>query len=155
MYLLTELQKLHTKRETVTVKLNGKEKTVKVNREFDVPYLAGISNDENTLYIDKDMPEEIEIGNKTVNYAKYIALHELIEKHLMEQQKLKYGKAHDIAKQYEFNWVKKDDIDVDSYKMAFNGYITKVRHKEDVKAPSDIYEKPYADLNEKHILNKE
>ena len=74
------------------------DKQFNVSREFHIPYLAGYSNDGETIYIDKRMPT----GFRSTKGAKagrwvptdsYLVLHEAIEKNL-ESTGMRYQFRH-------------------------------------------------------------
>lgn len=114
-----------------------------INRKFNIPYLAGSNEKGGITYIDKSLPQQIKVYNKVFDPAKYLNIHEQVERALMEQMNLPYIKAHSIAEEYERAALEKDGIDWMQYERTLNGYINETEHKTKLSIPSDLYMKPY------------
>lgn len=114
-----------------------------INREHDVPYLAGSSNDGGTTFIDKRVPTEIKVGSKKIDPAKYLNVHEQTEHALMTIGKLSYEKAHSIATSKEKSAVDHDGVDWKEYEKVLDGYIDETEHENAKNPPKDLYLKPY------------
>ena len=68
-------------------------KNVKLNRDYNVPGLAGYSIDGSTIYIDKRVPNHT--GN--IETDQFLLVHEATEKALMDKLGFGYPHAHDLA----------------------------------------------------------
>ena len=95
---------------------------VKLNRDFNVPGLAGSSLDSKTVYIDKRVPE----GYDDVKTDKYLLVHEVTEKTLMDKLGFSYPHAHDIALHAEKRAVERDGIDWDKYNSFMQHWIKEI-----------------------------
>jgi hypothetical protein len=116
-----------------------------INRNFDIPYLAGYSVDGQTIYIDRDMPTSIFVGNKKVSLIEYyLRIHEEIEK-LFEEIGEPYKDSHKIATKCEEKVVKAMGIDPKEYEKALKPYIYMCEHKHNVHLPPDLDPEPYLD----------
>jgi hypothetical protein len=77
----------------------------KLDREYDLPYLGGYSEDGETIYIDRHLPEELTYEHdgqkKTFNPDHFIERHEEFEKAVMDACNWAYGHAHQAANGYE------------------------------------------------------
>ena len=73
------------------------QRVKKLDREHDIPYLAGYSKDGKTIYIDRHMPSSFRYAGKDINTDRYLILHEEVEKTLIDQLNLHYLHAHQIA----------------------------------------------------------
>ena len=69
----------------------------KLDRRWDIPYLAGYSRDGRTIYIDRHLPESFQSGDKIICTDKFLILHEALEKAVIDQLGLVYQHAHQLA----------------------------------------------------------
>src|SRR3954467_3598106 len=77
-----------------------------INREFDIPYIAGYSVDGNTVFIDRHLPRSFRWLLKTVRVEPFLLTHEIVEKALLDELRLHYLHAHQIAARAERDAVK-------------------------------------------------
>src|SRR2546423_12989580 len=73
----------------------------KIDRTYDVPYIAGYSRDGKTIFIDRHLPRTFTHWMKTVRVDPFLATHEIVEKALLDQLRLHYLHAHQIAVRME------------------------------------------------------
>ena len=73
----------------------------KLDRDHDIPYLAGYSSDGKTIYIDRHMPKSLKYQGRVVDTDRFLILHEEVEKTLIDQLNLHYLHAHQIATRAE------------------------------------------------------
>ncbi len=73
----------------------------KLDRNHDIPYLAGYSRDGKTIYIDRHMPPSFRYRGRDIDTDRFLILHEEIEKTLIDQLGLHYLHAHQIAARAE------------------------------------------------------
>lgn len=125
-----------------------------INREHDVPYLAGSSKDGGTTYIDKRVPKKIKIGSTEVDPAPYLNTHEQTEHALMTIGKMSYKEAHAIATDHEKKAVESDGHSWKDYERTLDGYINETEHEKAKKPPKDLYLKPYPH-GKAHTLQEE
>lgn len=114
-----------------------------INRDYDVPYLAGYSKDGNTVYLDKDLPKTIKIDGKEIDVAEEIAIHELAEKTFEDRLGFSYDKAHRLATHSEETEVKKHDLVPKDYEKALHPFIKRAESKKKVNLPFDLDDTPY------------
>ena len=69
----------------------------KIDRGYDIPYLAGYSKDGHTVYIDRHMPKSFVCRGRRIPTDRFLATHEIVEKALLDQLRLHYLHAHQIA----------------------------------------------------------
>jgi hypothetical protein len=115
----------------------------KVDRSHDVPYLAGSSNDNRTVYIDRRVPKTIKVGDKTIDPTKYLSVHEETEHALMHGRAMPYEIAHHHATQAEKAAVEADGVNWKEYERVLDGYIDETEHEKPKNPPKDLYVKPY------------
>src|SRR5579871_5926511 len=77
-----------------------------VNREYDVPYIAGYSVDGHTVFIDRHLPRSFRWLTRTVRLHSFLLTHEIVEKALLDELRLHYLHAHQIAVRAERDAVK-------------------------------------------------
>ena len=125
-----------------------------LNTRYEIPYLAGYSQNGDTLYIDKRLPRWFTLKNgKTIDIHKYLAVHERVEKHLEDTKGYKYAFAHEKATGEERKAVEKDGIDWDEYQ----GYMLKMVKKLEKfsgAAPPDLDLKPEKDSHDYYRYHK-
>ena len=69
----------------------------KIDRTYDIPYVAGYSKDGRTVFIDRHLPLEMNIGRVRQRIIPYLVVHEMVEKSLLDEMRLHYLHAHQIA----------------------------------------------------------
>jgi len=68
-----------------------------LDRDHDIPYLAGYSRDGKTIYIDRHMPPSFRYRGRDIDTDRFLILDEEVEKTLIDQLELHYLHAHQIA----------------------------------------------------------
>ena len=56
-----------------------------VNRDYDIPYIAGYSRDGHTVFIDRHLPKSFRWLMKTVRVEPFLLTHEIVEKALLDE----------------------------------------------------------------------
>src|SRR5579863_7277230 len=97
-----------------TIRSFAKGGRVTINRKYDDPYLAGMSEDHKRIYIDRHIPKKITVKNKSFDPAKYLAVHETVERKHMDRG-MKYEPAHRLALKAERAVVEADGINWKGY----------------------------------------
>ncbi len=121
------------------------KKDAKINREYDIPFLAGYSEDGKTIYVDKDMPEGYaERGGQYVHAINYLLFHEGVEKALLDQwEDVTYDDAHEVAQHVEQSAVDAAGIDDRQYNAFMDKWVKKCEAKKNPKLPPDLDMTPY------------
>ena len=117
---------------------------MKIDRSYDVPALAGTSKDGRTVYIDRHVPKRIKVGGRSVDPAKYLAIHETDEFRAMARGE-KYKAAHKgVATPAERQAVEADGLDWKSYSAVMSGLL-RATEKETAsrRLPPDLNPEPY------------
>lgn len=124
---------------------------IKVNRDYEVPYISGPSNDGKTVYVDKHVPTTATIDGKTFDTATPLSIHELTERRALEHylkqgmpEREAYQKAHeDHAEPAENNWYIENGIDP----RAADDWWSKINSKTEQEGrenhPPDLFKAPY------------
>jgi hypothetical protein len=126
----------------------------KLDRDHDIPYLAGYSRDGTIIYIDRHMPTAFTYKGRKVETDRFLVLHEEVEKTMIDRLNLHYLHAHQIATRVErdavvacgINWNAYDDFMQDNVKYVGDKRLTKV--------PADLDLKPYRDEHDTELLER-
>jgi hypothetical protein len=125
---------------------------VTVDRTHEVPYVAGASNDGNTVYVDKSVPSSVNVSGKEFDPAVPLSIHEEIEHKIMQHlisQGMPDDKAYEVAhhgfaQPAEDNWYRQNGIDVDAVNKFWDGIDSKTEKEvHPDNTPPDLYTKPY------------
>jgi hypothetical protein len=126
----------------------------KLDRDHDIPYLAGYSKDGTIIYIDRHMPTAFKYKGRTIETDRFLVLHEEVEKTMIDRLNLHYLHAHQIATRVErdaviacgINWTDYDDFMQENVKYIGDKRLTKV--------PVDLDLKPYRDEHDTELLER-
>ena len=113
-----------------------------INRDYDIPYLAGYSEDGRTIYFDRHLPNPFIFDDQPVDG--YIAFHERVEKALIDGKGWDYTKAHSVAEAAEEDAENQDGLDVEDLQAALEPYIKADEHEKIKLCPPDLDMTPYA-----------
>lgn len=126
-----------------------------VNRDYDIPDLAGYSKDRSTIYIDKDMPEGFKSRSGVYfKTDKYLCIHEFVEDSCQENG-MHYPDSHQLALAAEENSVRLDGLPVEEYNSFMFAQIRKAAAKRgDLDLPEDLDVEPYEAENQMEMLRQ-
>jgi hypothetical protein len=127
---------------------------VKVNHKYDVPYVAGYSEDGGTIYIDRELPKTFAYDGKRADILPFIILHESVEKSLIEHLKLAYQDAHQLAQRLEQAAIRDAGISWRKYDAFIQAHLKKAEDHPGLRIPPDLDLKPYRDEEDYPILRK-
>ncbi len=126
----------------------------KLDREHDVPYLAGYSEDGQTIYIDRHMPSAFRFRGREIETDRFLILHEEVEKTLIDQLGLHYLHAHQIATRAEQAAVRAAGVEWRAYDRFMQKYVKRIGDERLTKVPADLDEKPYRDEHDLDLLER-
>src|SRR5215472_5932617 len=126
----------------------------KLDRDHDIPYLAGYSNDGKTIYIDRHMPKVWKYRGREVNTDRYLILHEEVEKTLIDQLGLHYLHAHQIATRAEQAAVRAAGISWRDYDRFMQKYVKEIGDEGLKKVPDDLDLKTYRNEHDDDLLRR-
>ena len=126
----------------------------KLDRDHDIPYLAGYSNDGKTIYIDRHMPKVWKYRGREVNTDRYLILHEEVEKTLIDQLGLHYLHAHQIATRAEQAAVRAAGISWRDYDRFMQKHVKEIGDEGLTNVPADLDLKPYRDEHDDELLKR-
>ena len=126
----------------------------KLDRNHDIPYLAGYSRDGKTIYIDRHMPSSFRYRGRDINTDRYLILHEEVEKTLIDQLGLHYLHAHQIASRAEQAAVRAAGIRWSDYDRFMQKYVKRIGDERLTKVPADLDLKPYRDEHDDDLVKR-
>jgi hypothetical protein len=125
-----------------------------VNREYDIPYIAGYSLDGDTVFIDRHLPKTFRWITKTVRVEPFLLTHEIVEKALLDELRLHYLHAHQIAVRAERDAVKAAGVSWWAYQRFVKKYEKPIEEEKLVRVPSQLDLTPYRDEKDFGLLRR-
>jgi len=125
-----------------------------VNREFDIPYIAGYSVDGHTVFIDRHLPRSFRWLLKTVRVEPFLLTHEIVEKALLDELRLHYLHAHQIAVRAERDAVKAAGVSWWAYQRFMKQHERQIEEETIVKVPAMLDLTPYRDEKDFKLLER-
>ncbi len=126
----------------------------RIDREHDIPYLAGYSRDGARIYIDRHLPETFAYRGRAIAVDRYLLLHEEVEKTLIDQLGLHYQHAHQIATRAEEAAVRADGVSWRAYDRFMQAYVKQMGDERLTKLPPDLDLKPYRDEHDYDLMRR-
>ena len=126
----------------------------KLDRNHDIPYLAGYSQDGKTIYIDRHMPRYLKHRGREIDADRFLILHEEVEKTLIDQLDLHYLHAHQIATRAEQAAVRAAGVPWRAYDRFMQKNVKKIGDERLTKCPADLDLKPYRDEHDFDLLKR-
>jgi hypothetical protein len=125
-----------------------------VSRAYDVPYIAGYSLNGHTVYIDRHLPKTLRWLTKTIRVDPFLLTHEIVEKALLDELRLHYLHAHQIALRAERDAVKATGISWWFYQRFMKKYEKPIEEEKLVRVPPDLDLTPYKDEKDFALLRR-
>jgi hypothetical protein len=126
----------------------------KLDRDHDIPYLAGYSIDGKTIYIDRHMPKYFTWRRRRIETDRFLILHEEVEKTLIDQLGLHYLHAHQIATRAEQAAVRAERIEWRAYDRFMQRNVKRIGDERLTKVPPDLDFKPYRDEHDVDLVRR-
>lgn len=120
-----------------------------MDKDFDLPYLGGYSQDGKTIYVDRHLPDEleIEVDGQRQKFCgdEFVRLHEQLEKVLIDVLGWTYWPAHSAGNGYERRAVLKElgPGAWPAYEKVMLRYVKADEREKLVKVPADLDMTPY------------
>jgi hypothetical protein len=125
-----------------------------VNRAYDIPYIAGYSMDGHTVFIDRHLPRTFRWLLKTVRVEPFLLTHEIVEKALLDELRLHYLHAHQIAVRAERDAVKAAGIPWWVYQGFMKRHEKPIEEEKLLKVPASLDLTPYGDEKDFALLRR-
>lgn len=126
----------------------------RLDRDHDIPYVAGYARDGATIYIDRHMPKSFVHRGKRVRTDRFLVVHEAVEKALLDELKLHYLHAHQIALRAEQAAVRAAGLNWRSYDRFMKSNEKKIGDERLSKVPADLDLTPYRDEHDFELLRR-
>jgi len=128
-------------------------KRVHLDRDHDIPYLAGYSVDRSKIYIDRHLEKAFtdHLGRRH-EVDRFLILHEATEKALIDSWGLHYQHAHQIALRAEEAAVRAAGIQWRDYDRFMQQWIKRADSAQVSKVPADLDLTPYLDENDGELI---
>jgi hypothetical protein len=125
-----------------------------VSHDFDIPYIAGYSVDGHTIYIDRHLPRSFPWLMKSVRVEPFLLTHEVVEKALLDQLRLHYLHAHQIAVRAERDAVKAAGISWWAYQRFMKSHEKSIEEEKLIRVPAALDLTPYRDEKDFGLLQR-
>ena len=123
-------------------------------RGYAIPYLAGYSVDGHTIFIDRHMPKQFTWQRRTISTARFLIVHEAVEKALIQLLGLHYLHAHQLALRAEQASVRAEGIEWEAYDDFMQQYIKEIGDERLTRVPENLDLKPYRDSHDAATLKR-
>ena len=125
-----------------------------VSREYDIPYIAGYSVDGHTVFIDRHLPRSFRWLLKTVRVEPFLLTHEIVEKALLDELRLHYLDAHQIAVRAERDAMIAAGVPWWVYQLFMKRYEKPIEEERLIKVPRNLDLTPYRDEKDFALLRR-
>ena len=125
-----------------------------VNRSYDIPYIAGYSVDGHTVFIDRHLPRTFRWLMKAIRVEPFLVTHEIVEKSLLDELRLHYLHAHQIAVSAERDAVKAAGVSWWAYQRFMKQHERAIEEENLVRVPSSLDLRPYRDEKDFGLLER-
>ncbi len=126
---------------------------VHLDRDHDIPYLAGYNVDRSKIFIDRHLGKVFvdHLGHHH-EVDKFLILHEATEKAMIDCWSLHYQHAHQIALRAEEAAVRAAGIEWRDYDRFMQQWIKRADSGKVTKVPRDLDLTPYLDENDNELI---
>jgi hypothetical protein len=126
---------------------------VSLDRDHDIPYLAGYSVDRKKIYIDRHLEKSFidHLGHRH-DVDRFLILHEATEKAMIDTWGLHYQHAHQIALRAEEAAVRAQGIEWRDYDRFMQQWIKTADSSKLTKVPANLDLTPYLDENDGELI---
>lgn len=121
---------------------------IHLDRNYDIPYLAGYSLDGHMVFIDRHMPKSFVYRGRRVLTDRFLVVHEAVEKSLIQLLGMHYLHAHQIALHAEQASVRAEGIEWEAYDNFMQDYIKVIGDERLTKVPEILDLTPYKDFHD-------
>src|SRR4051794_35328125 len=125
-----------------------------ISHGYDIPYIAGYSMDGKTIFIDRHLPRTFRSLLKTVRVEPFLLTHEIVEKALLDELRLHYLHAHQIAARAERDAVKAAGISWWAYQSFMKRHEKPIEEEKLIRVPPSLDLTPYRDEKDFGLLQR-
>lgn len=125
-----------------------------IDHSYDVPYIAGYSQDAKTIYIDRHLPRSFTRWTTRIYVTPFLVTHEIVEKSLLDELRLHYLHAHQIALRAEQAAVESAGHSWAAYQRFMKKYEKPIEQELLRRVPPDLDLTPYRDEHDFELLQQ-
>jgi hypothetical protein len=126
-----------------------------VSRDYDIPYIAGYSQDGHTVFIDRHLPKSFTFLGRRYRVEPFLLTHEIVEKALLDKLRLHYLHAHQLAQRAERDAVKAAGVPWWFYQYRFiKKYQKHIQDERIERVPASLDLRPYRDEKDFKLLQQ-
>ncbi len=129
-------------------------KRVRVDRHWDIPYLAGYSRAGRTIFIDRNLPKTFAYRGRRVKIDPFLVLHEAVEIAMLAMLDIRYDHAHQIALLVERSAVQEAGVEWAPYHEFMLKHIRRMAGKRLTRVPRNLNLSPYLDEEDLSLLHE-
>src|SRR5258707_298143 len=122
-----------------------------LDRNHDIPYLAGYSRDGKIIYIDRHMPRSMKVRGREIDTDRFLILHEEVEKTLIDQLNLHYRHAPQTPPRGEGAAVRAAGVKWRNYARFMQNHVNSPGDERLTRVPADLDLKPYRDEHDDEL----
>src|SRR5947208_6836922 len=126
----------------------------RVSHAYDIPYIAGYSVDGHTVFIDRHLPRSFRWLMRTVRVEPFLLTHEIVEKALLDELRLHYLHAHQIAVRAERDAVKASGVSWWAYQRFMKKHEKHIEEEKLSRVPGALDLTPYRDEKDFSLLQR-
>ena len=126
----------------------------KFDRNYDVPYVAGYSQNGEKIYIDRHMPKSFRHDGRRIETDRFLILHEVIEKALLDELGLHYLHAHQIALRSKRAAVEAAGVPWKAYNDYTHEHTKQIGDERLKNVPNDLDLTPYRNEKDFQTLQR-
>ena len=128
-------------------------KRVQLDRDHDIPYLAGYNVKRTKIYIDRHLENNfVDHTGKKHDVDRFLVLHEATEKAMIDCWGLPYQHAHQIALRAEEAAVRASGIEWRDYDRFMQQWIKQADSQKLTRVPADLDLTPYIDEKDGELI---
>ncbi len=121
---------------------------IHLERNYDIPYLAGYSLEGHQIFIDRHMPKSFVYRGRRVQTDRFLVVHEAVEKSLIQLLGMHYLHAHQIALHAEQAAVRAEGIEWAAYDDFMQDNIKVIGDERLTQVPENLDLTPYRDFHD-------
>lgn len=141
-------------REATDRALDAIRQRIYVDRNHDIPGIAGYSLDGRTIYIDRHMPHGFVDHGRRVYTDRFLILHAAVEKALIRWLGLSCEHAHGIATLAEWAAVRGEGLDLEVYEDFLLQHVKTAEHEQLARIPNTLDLRSYRESCDREVLQR-
>lgn len=152
-YKIAKNEPITVSDDTLIDSLNELMKHVNVDRSYDIPYVAGYSTNDKSIFIDRDLPKTYKDSQgKEHSVDPFLVMHEATEKAMLDMWNMPYKLAHQISLRAEEASIRAARLEWKEYDDFMQKWISIIGDKKPSRVPPNLDLTPYLDENDDELI---